>query len=165
MEGIASEEPPCVRTLETGKHEYFSLTWRHQPKAKFWIPYCPSCGWVDTEEILKEIEQKDLLGTADLKSTLQRVQREKEELAKAGEMLWTVVANVDGGDWTKQSKEWQEAAARWRDTYFKALTAEAGQEPTDEQIKKAVKKVVEEYGDDLEEMGREAPKSNEEKPR
>ena len=26
-------------------------------------------------------------------------------------------------DWTKQSKEWQEAAARWRDNYFDALRA------------------------------------------
>lgn len=36
----------------------------------------------------------------------------------AAEMLWTVVANVDGGDWSKQSPEWQAAAARWRDNYL-----------------------------------------------
>jgi hypothetical protein len=39
-------------------------------------------------------------------------------LADAAEMLWTVVANVSGSDWTQQSAEWQEAAARWRDYYF-----------------------------------------------
>ena len=42
-------------------------------------------------------------------------------LADAAEMLWVVLANVSGGDWTQQSPEWQEAAARWRDNYFDAL--------------------------------------------
>ena len=44
-------------------------------------------------------------------------------LADAAEMLWIVLANVSGGDWTRQSAEWQEAAARWRDYYFAALVA------------------------------------------
>ena len=44
-----------------------------------------------------------------------------EKMADAAEMLWTVVANVDGGDWSKQNDMWQKAAARWRDNYFKAL--------------------------------------------
>lgn len=44
-------------------------------------------------------------------------------LADAAEMLWVVLANVSGGDWTKQSPEWQEAAARYRDQYFAALSA------------------------------------------
>lgn len=39
----------------------------------------------------------------------------------AAEMLWVVLANVSGGDWTKQSQEWQDAAARWRDYYFQAV--------------------------------------------
>lgn len=41
-----------------------------------------------------------------------------QKMDEAAEMLWTVVANVSGGDWTQQSPEWQEAAARWRDHYF-----------------------------------------------
>ena len=41
--------------------------------------------------------------------------------------LWGVLANVSGGDWTKQSQEWQDAAARARDQYFAALrTREEG---------------------------------------
>lgn len=44
-------------------------------------------------------------------------------MADAAEMLWVVLANVSGGDWTKQSTDWQEAAARWRDNYFAALKA------------------------------------------
>jgi len=39
----------------------------------------------------------------------------------AAEMLWIVLANVSGGDWTQQTTEWQEVAARWRDNYFAAL--------------------------------------------
>ncbi len=42
-------------------------------------------------------------------------------MADAAEMLWTVVANVSGGDWSKQNKMWQEAAERWSDNYLKAL--------------------------------------------
>jgi hypothetical protein len=42
-------------------------------------------------------------------------------MADAAEMLWVVLANVSGGDWTKQTQEWQEAAARWRDNYFAAV--------------------------------------------
>lgn len=40
-------------------------------------------------------------------------------LADAAEMLWVVLASVN--DWTDQSPEWQEAAARWRDNYFAAM--------------------------------------------
>ncbi len=40
----------------------------------------------------------------------------------AAEMLWIVLANVSGGNWTLQSADWQEAAARWRDYYFSAIT-------------------------------------------
>jgi hypothetical protein len=43
------------------------------------------------------------------------------QMADAAEMLWVVLANVSGGDWTQQSAEWQDAAARWRDNYFAAL--------------------------------------------
>jgi hypothetical protein len=44
-----------------------------------------------------------------------------EEMSDAAEMLWVVLANVSGGDWTQQTIEWQEAAARWRDYYFSVL--------------------------------------------
>jgi hypothetical protein len=50
-------------------------------------------------------------------------------MADAAEMLWVVLANVSGGDWTRQSPEWQEAAARWRDNYFAALKTEAAPPP------------------------------------
>jgi hypothetical protein len=46
-----------------------------------------------------------------------------QTMADAAEMLWVVLANVSGGDWTKQSEEWREAAARWRDNYFAVVKA------------------------------------------
>jgi hypothetical protein len=52
---------------------------------------------------------------------LGRVPPAAPSVADAAEMLWVVLANVSGGDWTKQTPEWQEAAARWRDYYFAAV--------------------------------------------
>lgn len=36
-------------------------------------------------------------------------------------MAWVLLANVSGGDWTKQTPEWQEAVARWRDEFHANL--------------------------------------------
>jgi len=44
------------------------------------------------------------------------------EIRDAAEMLWVVLANVSEGDWTKQTEEWQKAAARWRDNYFRVVS-------------------------------------------
>ena len=34
------------------------------------------------------------------------------------ETAWGIIANVSGGDWTRQKSEWQEAVVRWRDNDF-----------------------------------------------
>lgn len=52
---------------------------------------------------------------------LQKAREEWQTLADSAEMLWVVLANVNEGDWTKQTPEWQEAAKRWRDNYFGAV--------------------------------------------
>jgi hypothetical protein len=36
---------------------------------------------------------------------------------------WVVIANAGGGDWTRETTEWQEAAERWRDTVMPSLGA------------------------------------------
>ena len=41
-----------------------------------------------------------------------------EEHRDAAEMLWICLANASGGNWSKQTDEWQDAAERWRDNYF-----------------------------------------------
>ena len=40
---------------------------------------------------------------------------------EAMEAAWGIIANVSGGDWSKQSKEWQDAAARWRDEFLSEI--------------------------------------------
>ncbi len=55
-----------------------------------------------------------------------------QQMNDAAEMLWVVLANVSGGDWTKQSEEWQEAAARWRDNYFAVVSKGLPVVPTTE---------------------------------
>lgn len=36
------------------------------------------------------------------------------------ELAWGLLANAGDGDWTKETAQWQEAAARWRERYFQA---------------------------------------------
>jgi hypothetical protein len=65
---------------------------------------------------------------AESRAALSTAQAEIARLKDAGEMLWVVVANVSGGDWSQQSAEWQAVAAQWRDNYFAALSS-----PTEDQ--------------------------------
>ena len=44
-------------------------------------------------------------------------------LIQAAEYLWCVVANVSGGDWEKQTHEWQSAAAKARDDFHAIATS------------------------------------------
>lgn len=48
--------------------------------------------------------------------------KEVKKLLDVAEMLWVVLANVSNGDWTKQTDEWQKAAKRWRDNYFRVIS-------------------------------------------
>ncbi len=48
------------------------------------------------------------------------------------ELAWGIIANAGGGDWEKESKEWQDAAIKWRDNYFatlKQVSREASLQP------------------------------------
>lgn len=75
------------------------------------------------EEIKADLKQAwGDLGPSSLQTEL--IQAQDAEIARlrdAAEMLWVVLANVSGGDWEKQTEEWQEAAKRWRDNYFAVL--------------------------------------------
>lgn len=44
-------------------------------------------------------------------------------LELAVELAWGLIANVSGGDWSKQSPEWHAAAIRWRDEYWSPAEA------------------------------------------
>ena len=46
-------------------------------------------------------------------------EKEKEELKeKQIDCAWGLIANVSGGDWTEQARDWQRAAIKWRDEIF-----------------------------------------------
>ena len=38
------------------------------------------------------------------------------------EQAWGIIANAGGGNWERESKEWQEAASAWRDQYHSILS-------------------------------------------
>lgn len=38
-------------------------------------------------------------------------------MENAIEVAWGIIANAHGGDWSKASPEWRQAAERWRDEY------------------------------------------------
>lgn len=50
------------------------------------------------------------------------LQEDLEEMKSAAEYLWIVLANTSSGDWSKQSSEWQTAAARARDGFREACS-------------------------------------------
>ncbi len=52
---------------------------------------------------------------------LKKVEEKREEDKESDdsiELAWGLIANVSEGDWTKQKKDWQDAAAKWRDEVF-----------------------------------------------
>ena len=40
------------------------------------------------------------------------------------ELAWGIIANVGGGDWDKETKEWKEAAIKWRDCFISEINGE-----------------------------------------
>lgn len=46
------------------------------------------------------------------------MQEREEELL---ESAWGIIANANGGNWDLETKEWKEAAEKWRDKYISNL--------------------------------------------
>ena len=56
--------------------------------------------------------------------TIQEKQIASTELDRLDALLktaWGIIANAGGGDWKKETTDWQEAAVRWRDDYHKKV--------------------------------------------
>ena len=64
---------------------------------------------------------KDLLTKSLTRGEAVELQKQTQLLLDAAEMLWVVLANVSESDWMQQSVQWQKAARRWRDNYFKVV--------------------------------------------
>ncbi len=99
----------------------------------------PNCGYPKPSALVAwEQAQQEKRNAADLTPVLtaQPPSYLREDgcgkpqgMADAAEMLWVVLANVSGGDWSKQSEEWQGYAAHWRDNYFASVKAENEEAP------------------------------------
>ena len=48
-----------------------------------------------------------------------------KKLQDLTEYAWTIIANTGSGDWTKESPDWQTAAAKWRDKYHLTLNCKS----------------------------------------
>jgi hypothetical protein len=46
------------------------------------------------------------------------LEAERDRLDDGIEIAFGIIANAGGGNWTLESVEWQEAAARWRDAFY-----------------------------------------------
>lgn len=62
----------------------------------------------------------------DIKSAIEKATEETNELL---DWAWTILANAGGGDWTKESKDWQGAVVKWRDEYHKNLSERRKTDP------------------------------------
>ena len=73
---------------------------------------------------------------AELTTTREQLRQAREALAKERDQLdyaWTIICNASGGDWEKESKDWQVAAARFRLGYYGCLDARKLHPPQVEQ--------------------------------
>ena len=62
--------------------------------------------------------------SAQLERELNAANENTRRLHDCLETAWGIIANVSGGDWTRQKPEWQEAVVRWRDNKFDLIMKE-----------------------------------------
>ena len=114
---------------------------------------CEECGAEAREKLISAIspapvcgaEFEGLLGEFEVRSNLHhaakhnspeeelwRVDRNTKRAAVLSahaaledelEMAWVILANAGGGDWTKETPEWQRAAGAWRDRAMPAISS------------------------------------------
>ncbi len=90
---------------------------RHDPHWRGIYGTCMCCAREEAEAKAKAWQEMSTVS----ERRRDRYKYDLDRMNDAAEMLWTVVANVSGGDWTLQSKEWTLAAQRWRDNYLDAI--------------------------------------------
>jgi hypothetical protein len=60
----------------------------------------------------------------DLKKENDELKQRIKRMDDCIETAWGIIANVSGGDWTRQKPHWQEAVVRWRDNDFHPIMKE-----------------------------------------
>jgi hypothetical protein len=71
----------------------------------------------DYAALPEHIKQYDRVLAKFILGREKRLRERVEELEEVAELAWGIIANAGWGEWTRESGEWQEAAARWRDRY------------------------------------------------
>ena len=69
----------------------------------------------------------DELHLTDHEKTI--LQSKLDGLWEAVELAWGLIANAGGGNWSKETPDWQEAAARWRDEHWHLLLEDEAPDP------------------------------------
>jgi hypothetical protein len=78
-----------------------------------------------------ESEMRRHTDLSELRDSLRAAERALAEWADATNYAWTIICNVSEGDWTKQTEQWQEAAARFREQYHALLALRPTEDTAD----------------------------------
>ena len=76
-----------------------------------------------TEKVLRDFSEHSRSHCKTLDELIAANNRIKR-LEDCIETAWGIIANVSGGDWTRQKPQWQEAVVRWRDSDFHPIMKE-----------------------------------------
>ena len=73
-------------------------------------------------------EHAQFVSIAELRECENKLEAANERIKKLEETLigaWEIIANVSGGDWTRQKPHWQDYVFKWRDDYFNPIMKES----------------------------------------
>jgi hypothetical protein len=79
---------------------------------------------VDFEKTRHRVDGDTGLSDTELRlaeAALHDLEEQFEAWPDLANWMWTIICNVNEGDWTKQNQEWQDAAALCRDQYHALL--------------------------------------------
>lgn len=89
----------------------------------------PSATTVDVEKaIFATARQLGITSSDDFVILRRLLAQVRAPLVEELELAWGIIANASGGDWSKESQEWQGAAAGWRDRVLPWLAHEIAEE-------------------------------------
>ncbi len=111
-------------------------------------------GWVR----LAAYASIDLSRAAHASEQVDEAEGFRKALCKAidfAEWGWTIIANAHGGDWEKESKDWQETAAKYRDQFHNDIRFLAGVPTPATASEQTIGDVVEQVADDMAEHASE----------
>lgn len=116
---IRAEDVRQIRALMAEveeRQQSFDLRWKADMRAieRWHDASNPPLVWPDHVDLCVW-----LLGENERISQRVRELEAREEEAKVAlDIAWGVIANASGGDWSKETKEWRECAAFWRDHHW-----------------------------------------------